>query len=85
MLLISITSTQKAAAQAARIGRVRCLLYVRFADESCSAQEKVSCLFASRMRALGIARPAMAVEITSLNICPSLHACDIAARSQLGI
>jgi hypothetical protein len=26
-----------------------CLLYVRLADESCNAQEKVSCLFASLM------------------------------------
>src|SRR5262245_62650524 len=45
---------------------VRCLLYVRFADESCSAQEKVSCLFASMMRGLAAARPAMALEIASL-------------------
>src|SRR5262249_27955300 len=51
---------QKEAAQNSGHLSLRCLLYVRFADESCSAQEKVSCLFASRLRGLGTARPAMA-------------------------
>src|SRR5262249_3964402 len=52
--------SQKEAAQNSGHLSLRCLLYVRFADESCSAQEKVSCLFASRMRGLGTARPARA-------------------------
>ena len=64
---------------------LRCLLYVRFADESCSAQEKVSCLFASRMRALGTARPAMAVEITSLTFAVRCKPAISPAQSQLGI
>src|SRR6516225_688649 len=85
MLLISNSSTQKAAAQAAGHWSLRCLLYVRFADESCSAQKKVSCLFASRMRALGTARPAMAVEITSLTFAVRCKPAISPAQSQLGI
>src|SRR5215475_11036646 len=83
MLLISSSSTQKAAARAAGIGRSVAYLYVRFADESCSAQEKVSCLFASRMRALGTATRDGGGDRVSY-ICRSLQACDITRTVSVG-
>src|SRR5262249_18774227 len=46
-----------------------CLLHVRLADESCNAQEKITCLFASLMRGYRRTARAMAV-VTGLLYLP---------------
>ena len=62
---------------------LRCLLYVKLADKSCNAQEKISCLFASLMR--GYRRTARAMAVVVSYIYPSLRACDIAGTVAVGI
>src|SRR5262249_42043465 len=62
-----------------------CLLHVRLADESCNAQEKISCLFASLMRGYRRTARAMAVVTRSLIFALRCEPAISPAQSQLGI